>query len=107
MLSVRGLPNRAIPFYFDGIADGKGWLDIYGSVSARPGKSTIAVAVDTRGAWGSGESKQFNGPQRTVRSAVDVKPEEVVEIQLPKLGEAAGPFAARQFSIRIRTRQLR
>ena len=35
-LSVRGLPNRPIPFYFDGIVDGSLSLDIFGRLVARP-----------------------------------------------------------------------
>ena len=34
-------------------------------------------------------------------------PAEIVEIRLPKLDASAGPFARREFSIRIRARQLR
>jgi hypothetical protein len=36
-----------------------------------------------------------------------VKPEEIVEVRLPKLDAGAGPFSGREFSIRIRARQLR
>jgi hypothetical protein len=35
------------------------------------------------------------------------KPAETVEIRLPMLGDEAGPFAKRTYSIRIRARQLR
>lgn len=108
MLSVRGLPNREIPFYFDRIVDAKIPLDIYGILSARPSSNAVAVAVETLCQWGDSTSRSASyGPQKTVKSAVDVKADEVVEIQLPKLGNDAGPFGARQFAIRIRSRQLR
>jgi hypothetical protein len=42
-----------------------------------------------------------------VESVIHVKPEETVEIRLPKLVDSAGPFAKREFSIRIRAHQLR
>jgi hypothetical protein len=48
-----------------------------------------------------------SGPQQSVTSDVQVRPDETVEIRLPLLGEAAGPFARRAYSIRIRARQLR
>lgn len=100
-LSVRGLPNRPIPFYFDSIVDGKVSLDIYGRLIALPESGAMEVSVETRGRWGE------RGPERSVRSVIQVKPEEIVEIRLPQLGESAGPFANREYSIRIRARQLR
>jgi hypothetical protein len=42
-----------------------------------------------------------------VESVTQVKPSETVEIRLPKLADSTGPFANREFSIRIRARQLR
>ena len=44
--------------------------------------------------------KNVSGPQRSVRSDIQVKPAETVEIRLPMLGDGAGPFAKRAFSIR-------
>jgi hypothetical protein len=98
-LSVRGVPGRPVPFYFDGIVDGNVSLDIYGSLIARLESGAMAVSIETRSRWGN------NGPARSVESVTQVRPEEIVEIQLPKLG--AGPFVNRDFSIRIRARQLR
>jgi hypothetical protein len=66
------------------------------------------MAFDTRCRWGNPEdSPRFAGPQQSVKTEVSVKPEEVVEIRLPALGRDAGPYAQREFSIRIRARQLR
>jgi hypothetical protein len=99
-LSIRGLPNRAIPFYFDSIVNGNGSLDIFGRVVARVGNGAMEFAVQTRSRWGDSYGKVLN-------SSISLKPEEIVEIQLPKLGADAGPFGNRVFSIRVRGRQLR
>jgi hypothetical protein len=103
-LSVRGLPNRPIAFYFDSVVDANVPLDIYGTLVPHLASGAMAVSFDTRCRWGR-ETPGFMGPQRSVTSEVQVKPSEVVEVRLPKLGD--GPFASRDFSIRIRTRQLR
>jgi hypothetical protein len=107
-LSVRGLPNRPFRFYFDRIVDSNVSLDIYGILAARLESGAMAISVETRCRWEDGShSRNSIGPQRSVKSAVQVKPEETVEIRLPMLGDEAGPFAKRGFSIRIRARQLR
>lgn len=100
-LSVRGLPNRPIPFYFNSIINQSQSLDIFGQIVARPESGAIDVALETRGRWGENESWG-----RSVKSAIHLKPEEVVEVRLPKFGDA-GPFSNRELSIRIRARQLR
>ena len=61
----------------------------------------MAVAVETRSRWDA------SGLWRSVESVIQLKPSETVEIRLPKLADSAGPFANREFSIRIRARQLR
>jgi hypothetical protein len=107
-LALRGLPNRPFSFYFDSIVDGKMTLDIYGNITPRPETGAMSVSVETRCRWsGPAEPGGFAGPQRSVKSDVQVKPAETVEIRLPMLGDAAGPFAKRALSIRIRARQLR
>jgi hypothetical protein len=106
-VSVRGLPNRPFRFYFDRIVEGKVSLEIYGIITARLESAVIAVAVETRSQWDRSEADNVTGPQRSVESLITLKPEEIVEIPLPKLGDDAGPFGQRQFSIRIRARQLR
>jgi hypothetical protein len=105
-LSVRGLPNRPSPFYFDSIVDANVTLDIYGTLVSRLESNVIAISVETRSRWAPG-SRNFSGPQRSVKSNIQVKPAETVEIRLPMLGDDAGPFAKRAYSIRIRARQLR
>jgi hypothetical protein len=105
-LSVRGLPNRPFRFYFDSITDAHVMLDIYGTLTSRLERDAIAISVETLSRWSPG-SPNISGPQRSVRSEIQVKPAETVEIRLPLLGDDAGPFAKRVFSIRIRARQLR
>jgi len=107
VLSVRGLPNRPFRFYFDRVVDGGFPLDIFGFLTARLESGATEVAIETRCRWGRADSPGFYGPQQFVKSAVVVKPEEIVEVRLPKLDAGAGPFSGREFSIRIRARQLR
>ena len=99
--ALRGLPNHAFPFYFDSIVDGSVSLDIYGTLTARLEGGAMAVAVETRSRWDA------SGLWRSVESVIQLKPSETVEIRLPKLADGAGPFTNREFSIRIRARQLR
>jgi len=106
-LSIRGLPNRPFAFYFDRIFDGKAPLDMYGTLIARLESGVMAVSVETECRWGRPSDSPFIGPQRSVKSEIQIKPEEIVEIRLPPLDHDASPFAKRQFSIRIRARQLR
>jgi hypothetical protein len=105
-LSVRGLPNRPFRFYFDSIVEGSSTLDIYGILVSRLQTGALAVSVETRSRWVPG-LPNFSGPQRSVKSEIQVNPAETVEIRLPILDGDAGPFAKRAFSIRIRARQLR
>jgi hypothetical protein len=105
-LSVRGLPNRPFHFYFDSLVDGNAALDIYGILTSRLETGALAISVETRSRWAPG-SPNFSGPQRSVKSDIEVKPAETVDIRLPMLGDQAGPFGKRAFSIRLRARQLR
>ncbi len=105
-LSVRGLPNRPLRFYFDSIVDGSVTLDIYGILISRLETGALAISVETRSRW-TPASPNFSGPQRSVKSEIQVRPTETVEIRLPPLGDDAGPFAKRAFSIKIRGRQIR
>ena len=99
-LSVRGLPHRQIPFYFDSIRDGDVSLDVFGRVMARTGGSVVSVSLVTRTRWSEDWGRSLN-------STLQVKPQEVVEVRLPKLDAEAGPFANRDLSIRFRVDPLR
>jgi hypothetical protein len=100
-LSVRGLPHRPVRFYFDSVQDGAASLDVYGTLVARPGTDAMSVSVDTRSRQGRNSNP---GTQRSVKSEIQLKGDETVEIRLPMF---TGPFANRAFSIRIRARHIR
>ena len=109
-LTVRGLPHRQIPFYFDAITEGPLSLEVLGHVAASPESEAIAVALQTRSHWGPAAFDWREGkraPTRYVDSRLRMKPGETVEVALPRLEGSAGPFAARTYAIRIRVRRLR
>jgi len=109
-LSVRGLPHREIPFYFDAITENALSLEVLGHVAASPERDGVAVQLQTRSFWGPAAFDWRDGkraPTRYVDSRLQLKPGETVEVALPQLEGSAGPFAARQYAIRIRARQLR
>lgn len=109
-LSVRGLPGRPIPFFFDSIADGDVSLELFGQVIARPAQSALDVTLQARSRWGRTAFDWRQGGEwapQWLEGVIQVKPGEIVELALPKLGERGGPFANRVFSIRIRARQMR
>jgi hypothetical protein len=68
-LSVRGLPNRPFRFYFDSIVHANVTLDIYGTLISRLESDAIAISVETSSRWAPG-SRNFSGPQRSVRSDI-------------------------------------
>ena len=109
-LSVRGLPHREIPFYFDSIREEALALEILGSVVARPETDAVAVELETRSRWGPAVfdwRKDDYVQKRRIESRLRMKPGETVEVALPQLESSAGPFAARKYALRIRVRQLR
>ena len=109
-LSVRGLPHRRIPFFFDAITENALSLDIHGCVVARPEPDAISVELETNSRWGPAAfdwRKDEYVPLRRIDSRVRLKPGETVEVALPQLESSAGPFTARKYAIRIRVRQLR
>ena len=109
-MSVRGLPHREIPFYFDAITDNATSLEVLGYVAASPAGDGLAVLLQTRSHLGPAAFDWRDGkraPTRYVDSRLQLKPGETVEVALPQLESSAGPFAARRYAIRIRARQLR
>jgi hypothetical protein len=109
-MSVRGLPHRDIPFYFDAITEKELSLEVLGHVAASPEAAVIAVQLQTRRHIGPAVFDWRDGkraPTRYVDSRLQLKPGETVEVALPQLEGSAGPFAARRYAIRIRARQLR
>jgi hypothetical protein len=106
-LAIRGLPYRPMSFYFDTLTAGGASLDVYGTLAAQPARGEMGVSLETRVRWPRKPESAIVGPQRSVKSDLQVKPDETVEIRLPVLSDDAGAFAKRSFSIRIRARQLR
>lgn len=109
-LTVRGLPHREMPFYFDAIREQALALEILGSLIVRPEGDSVAVELQTRSRWGPATfdwQAQANVQIRQSDSQLRVKPGETVEVVLGRLEDSAGPFTARRYAIRIRTQQLR
>jgi hypothetical protein len=109
-MSVRGLPHRQMPFYFDAITEKQVSLEVSGHVAASPEGAAIAVQLQTRNYLGPAVFDWRDGKRaatRYVDSRLQLEPGETVEVALPQLEGSAGPFAARRYAIRIRARQLR
>lgn len=104
--SIRGLPHRAMPFYFDGIADGDKRLDIFGELIADPRQGSIRVRLKTAAAQAhSGQSGYQSADW--FRSTLNVKPNEIVDVALTREGDKLPTSDGRLFSIRIQTKQIR
>jgi len=103
--SLRGLPNRPINFYFDGVTDGGKRFDIFGKLVADPRLGTVAMSVEAiRAETAAGESGYY--ASRWFRSTLQLKPDETVDVALPA-DDKTGPLAKRVFAIRLRAKQLR
>ncbi|MCC7043287.1 MAG: hypothetical protein IT183_05465 [Acidobacteria bacterium] len=114
-LTVRGLFNRATPFYFDSITDGGVTLDFHGEFTVSPSDNQIVLNLTTRSRAVQGGTTSISlrdGPMRArgreVDSMVRLTSGEVVAIELPRLSENdAGAFANHSFSIRVRSQRIR
>jgi len=113
-LTVRGLPNNSLAFHFAPLTEGGVSLDIYGELRAVPGAGHVELSVVTRSRiveagqsstiWRSGNMMT----SRKIESTIQIKPGEVVSVELPRLGENnSGAFASRALSLRLRSQQLR
>src|SRR5262249_31062682 len=105
--SVRGLFNRAIPFFFDTVTDGAKRLDFFGKLVADPVQGGFAIYLEAIQATPNADPERGYWSARWFRSALQVKPNEVVEVALPPLDFKDAPFPDRKFSIRIKPRQIR
>jgi hypothetical protein len=103
--SLRGLPHRPVPFYFDSVFDGTKRFDIFGKLVADPEQEGIKIALETIRA-GADPGQDGYQSARWFRSTLHMKPDEIVEVALP-LDEKTAALANRVFSIRIRTKQIR
>ena len=104
--SLRGIPHRAIPFYFDRIGE----VDLFGNITIEPESTGSAFALEVvRAQFDVPPPADTHGYQaaRWDRSAEHVKAGEIIEVPLPQLEERFGPYAKRNFALRIRVRQIR
>lgn len=102
--SLRGVPNRAIPFYFDTVVDGTNRFDIFGTIVSDPEQDGVEVAVETVRAKADSGQDGYQAAQ-WFRSTVHMKPAEIVDVALPARDEPG--LANRTFSIRIQAKQIR
>jgi hypothetical protein len=104
--SVRGLPHRSVPFYFDSISDGTKRFDIFGRLVAELEQGGIEIdveAIRTRADPG----QQGYQSARWFRSTIHIKPGETVEVALTPPDKEPGELANRVLSLRIRAKQIR
>lgn len=113
-LSVRGLFNHPTQFYFDTVTEGGVSLDLFGEFRVAPDGKSMVMKLETRSRLTqNGRSSMIlrDGAMmraRQVESVIQLKPGEVVAVELPRLSENdAGAFANRTFSIRVQSRQVR
>ncbi len=114
---VRSQLNRPTPFYFSTVTDGDVALDFFGDVTVRErdGSREITLIARSRLIEGGRQSETMpHGPNsrffvaREVKSTVQLKPDEVVAVELPRLGEnASGAFTNQSFSITMRSQRIR
>lgn len=101
--TVRGVPHVQIPFYFDRIGD----VDLFGHLVAEPARGAVEIAVEVVRAQANEPTSDGYQAAQYDRSTLELKPDEVVEMPLPRLEERFGPYSNRTFVLRIRARQLR
>jgi hypothetical protein len=104
--AVVGTPHQPMSFYFDRIGD----VDLFGHLVGDPLQSTIKVDVEIVRAQVDVPPPADTHGYRAARwdhSTTHVTTDEVIEIPLPKLEERFGPYATREFALRIKVRRLR
>jgi hypothetical protein len=116
-ISIRGQLNRPAPFYFSTLTDNGVSLDFSGEVTVRERDSSREIELVARSRLIEGGRQTETMPKdsnsrffvaREVKSTVQMKPDEVVAVELPRLGEnASGAFANQSFSITMRTQRIR
>jgi hypothetical protein len=104
--SLRGLPHRPIPFYFDSVPDGPKRFDIFGKLVADPEQGGIEITLESIRARADPGQDGYQSA-RWFRSTVHMKPNEIVDVALPQPDEQGGVSANRVFSIRIQAKQIR
>ena len=104
--TVRGVPHRPIPFYFDSTPDGANRLDFLGTLVADLEQGGIEITLETVKARADpGQTGYQSG--NWFRSKMQMKPNEIIEVALRQPEEKAGGAAGRVFSLRIQAKQIR
>ena len=113
--SVRGQLNQHTPFYFDTTTGRGASLDIFGHFTASVDGDSLMMKLATRSRvmtdqqLSSSSMAEFDRhPVREIESTIRLKGDDVIEIQLPRIGEnASGAFDNRRYSIRVRAKRIR
>ncbi len=120
-LSLKGLYNQPIPFYFDTLTEGAKTLDVFGDLLISPGERTSEIKITTRSRVSdlkpaqrpAGYPAEAPWPVQYVglkTATLRLVPNEVVSVSLPPVGDEgadAAAFAGRNLSFRVRVRQIR
>ena len=113
-LSLRGLYNQPIPFYFDTMTEGTMALDLFGEIRISPGAPTREVRVTTRSRVvdlkDTSPMARFRYYPKVTTATLRLAPDEVVSVVLPQVGDGStdtSGLSGRSLSLRIRVHQLR
>jgi len=113
-LTVRGLPNQSVAFFFAPLTEGAVSLDIYGELRAAPEQDQIVLNLVVRSRiveGGQSSTILRNGnfmTSRKIEPTIQAKPGEVVSVELPRLSEnQSGAFASKALSLRLRLQRVR
>ena len=104
--SLRALPHREVPFYFDSISNGTDRFDFFGRLVCELEEGSIQIDVEAVRARPDAGQSGYQSAE-WFRSTIHVKPGEIVEVALAPRDKDTGKLANRVFSLRIRAKQIR
>lgn len=109
--SVRGVPHKPIPFYFDSVSSGGQRFDFFGELVADLDMGRIKIELEMTRAVPYPESKDGYQAAHYFRSPIRLDPGETVEVELNEYVSSSismpKPVPGHLFSLRIRAKQLR
>jgi hypothetical protein len=105
-LSLRGLYQQSIRFYFDSITEAALALDIFGDITVAPGDRTSDLKITTRSRIYDPKQPPGRPFPRETTATLTIAPNEVVSVQLPQVAGSPA-FSSRSLSLRVRVRRLR
>ena len=124
-LSLRGLYNQPMPFYFETLSESTKTLDVFGDLQVSSGTGPAEIKMTTRSRVIDSKPAAQAPPRPagypagdpwppyyigSTTATVRIGPDEVVSVPLPPVGRGgadADAFAARALSYRIRVRPIR